>query len=132
MPSLDLNPEIVRFIIDKVHEFHSREDVTFPEEDEAEAVNEDLLEQFTADYASDPYYQELAAAIDNLEPEQQMTVVALMWVGRGDYSLDEWEDVLQAARDGWTDHTADYLVGTPLLADYLAEGLAQIETADDD
>jgi hypothetical protein len=36
MPSLDLNPEIVQFVIDKVHEFHSREDVTFPEEAEVE------------------------------------------------------------------------------------------------
>lgn len=132
MPALNLNPEVIQFIIDKVHEFHSREDVIVPEEDEAEAINEDLAEQFTADYASDPYYQELASAIDNLEPEQQMTVVALMWVGRGDYSLDEWDDVLQAAREGWTERTADYLVGTPLLADYLAEAMAQLDTEDDD
>jgi hypothetical protein len=39
MPSLDLNPEIVQFVIDKVHEFHSREDVTFPEEAEVEVLS---------------------------------------------------------------------------------------------
>ena len=132
MPSLDLNPEIVRFIIDKVHEFHSREDVTFPEEDEAQAVNEDLAQQFATDFAGDPYYQELSTTIDDLEPDQQMTLVALMWVGRGDYSLGEWEEALDFAEEAWTDHTAEYLIGTPLLADYLAEALQQFETEGDD
>jgi hypothetical protein len=119
MPVLDLNPDIVRFVIDKVHEFHSREDVTFPEEDEVQAVNEDLAEQFATDFAGDPYYQELMTTIGE---------VALMWVGRGDYALEEWDEALKFAEENWTDHTADYLVGTPLLADYLAEGLQQFET----
>jgi len=132
MPSLDLNPEIVRFIIDKVHEFHSREDVTFPEEDEAQAVNEDLAQQFATDFAGDPYYQELSTTIDDLEPDQQMTLVALMWVGRGDYLLAEWEEALEYAEEAWTEHTAEYLVGTPLLADYLAEALQQFETEAED
>ena len=128
MPVLDLNPDIVRFVIDKVHEFHSREDVTFPEEDEVEVVNEDLAEQFATDFAGDPYYQELTTTINDLEPDQQMSLVALMWVGRGDYDLEEWDEALKFAEENWTDHTADYLVGTPLLADYLAEGLQQFET----
>ncbi len=128
MPALDLNPDIVQFVIDKVHEFHTREDVTFPEEDEAEAVNEDLAEQFATDFAGDPYYQELKTTIDDLEPDQQMSLVALMWVGRGDYALEEWDEALKFAEESWTDHTAEYLVGTPLLADYLAEGLQQFET----
>lgn len=131
MPSLDLNPDIVRFVIDKVHEFHSREDVTFPDEDEVEAVDEDWTEQFATDFAGDPYYQELTTAIDDLEPDQQMTLVALMWVGRGDYSLAEWEEALAFAEETWTEHTAEYLVGTPLLADFLAEGLQEFETEDE-
>ena len=132
MPSLDLNPEIVRFIIDKVHEFHSREDVTFPEENEVEAVNEDLADQFATDYAGDPYYQDLTTTIDDREPDQQMMLVALMWVGRGDYLLEEWNEALKFAEETWTDHTAEYLVGTPLLADFLAEGLQQFETEGED
>ena len=132
MPSLELNPEIVRFIIDKVREFHSREDVTFPEENEAEAINEDLAQQVATDFAGDPYYQELSTTIDDLEPDQQMTLVALMWVGRGDYSLGEWEEALEYAEEAWTEHTAEYLVGTPLLADYLAEALQLFETETED
>ena len=132
MPALDLNPEIVQFVIDKVHEFHSREDVTFPEENEAEAVNEDLAEQFATDFAGDPYYQELTTTIDDLEPDQQMSLVALMWVGRGDYELEEWDEALKFAEETWTPRTAEYLVGTALLADYLAEGLQQFETEVDE
>jgi hypothetical protein len=131
MPSLDLNPEIVQFVIDKVHEFHSREDVTFPDDDEVEALNEDWTDQFATDFAGDPYYQELATTINDLEPDQQMTLVALMWVGRGDYALEEWDEALKFAEETWTDRTAEYLVGTPLLADYLAEGLQQFETEGD-
>ena len=128
MPALDLNPDIVRFVIDKVHEFHSREDVTFPEEDEVEAVNEDLAEQFATDFAGDPYYQELKTTIEDLEPDQQQLLVALMWVGRGDFSTEEWSDAVKHAENSWNDHTADYLIGTAMVADYLAEGLEQLET----
>jgi hypothetical protein len=50
-------------------------------------------------------------------------VVAVMWVGRGDYEPDEWEEVLQQAEEQSTPWTADYLIAHPLLPHYLAEGL---------
>jgi hypothetical protein len=50
--------------------------------------------------------------------------VALMWLGRGDYDLEEWEDALEQARESWSAHTAEYLIATPLVADYLEEGLS--------
>ena len=85
----------------------------------------------TTDYSSDPFYQELKVMIDDLEPDQQMMLVALMWVGRGDYSVEEWDDAMEFAEENWTDHTAEYLIGTSLLADYLAEGLEAFATAED-
>lgn len=129
MPELELNRETVDFLIDKAHEFHSREEVTFPEE--PESANEDLAQQMAADYSSDPYYGELKSTIEDLEPDQQVSLVALMWVGRGDYSLEEWGDAIQHAEDSWNDHTADYLIGTSLLADYLAEGLEAFDGGED-
>ncbi len=59
-----------------------------------------------------------------------MSLVALMWIGRGDFSIEDWTAALQNAEESWTDHTADYLIGTSLLADYLAEGLQQFETSE--
>jgi hypothetical protein len=128
MAELELNRDIVRLIIDKAHEFHSREDVTFP--DEPESIDIEWAQQVAPGYSTDPYYQEFCGIVDDLEPDQQMSLVSLMWLGRGDYSFDEWDEALKYAEETWTDHTADYLIGTSLLADYLDEGLEQFETAE--
>ena len=131
MPEIELNTETVRKIVDMVHAFHAQDDVILPDEREEDAINEDVLMQFATDFGSDPYYQELKTTIDDLEPDQQMTLVALMWVGRGDYTLDEWDDAMEFAEESWTDHTAEYLLGTPLLSDYLQEALELLETEED-
>lgn len=130
MTEFELNRDTVQFVIDKAHEFHARDDVSFP--DEPEAADEYWSTQNETDFGTDPYYRELKTTIDDLEPDQQMSLVALMWLGRGDYTLDEWSDALRQAEESWTDHTADYLIGTSLLADYLAEGLQQFDTAEQD
>ena len=127
MAEFDLNRDTVQFIIDKSHEFHARDDVTFP--DEPEVADEFWSSLVTADYGGDIYYQELKTAINNLEPEQQISLVALMWIGRGDFSITEWNEALRNGGESWNDHTADYLIGTTLLADYLAEGLQQVDQA---
>jgi hypothetical protein len=107
---LNLNEETVRFIIDKAHEFQML----------GEGTADDSIE------GRDPAYAELKATIDDLEPDQQISLVSLMWLGRGDYAVDEWEEALADARERWNERTADYLIGTPLLADYLTEGLDQL------
>ena len=126
MQELELNRDTVQFLIDTVHEFHSREDVMFPEE--PESANEDWSRQMAIDYGGDPYYVELKSTIEDLEPDQQISLVALMWLGRGNYTLDRWDTALEQAEYSWNDHTADYLIGTSLLADYLAEGLEIFRT----
>jgi len=128
MVELELNRDTIQFIIDKAHEFHARDDVTFP--DEPQAVDEEWVKQVATDFGDDPYYQELKSTIEDLEPDQQVSLVSLMWLGRGDYSLDEWDEAIEYGEDTWTEHTADYLIGTSLLADYLEEGLEQFEAGD--
>ena len=59
-----------------------------------------------------------------------MTLVALMWVGRGDFSMDEWDDAFKEAEQNWNENTAEYLLGTPMLSDYLAEAIDQLEFAE--
>ena len=49
-----------------------------------------------------------------------------MWVGRGDFSSDEWEAAVSQAEESWTENTAEYLVSVSMLSDYLAEGLEQL------
>jgi hypothetical protein len=120
---LDLNPETVQFIIERAREFQVREEPGAPEEPDPADWSSELL----ATYAEDPIFQELKATIEDLEPDQQVSVVALMWLGRGDYTADEWSSALRRAGESWNERTAEYLIGTPLLADYLAEGLEQLE-----
>ena len=50
--------------------------------------------------------------------------MALMWLGRGDYEFDDWDQALKYAREAEGVSTSDYLIATPLLADYLMEGLS--------
>ena len=129
MAEIDLNRETIRFLIERVREFQTRDDIDF--DDEPDVDEDDWSGEVAVNVATDPYYQELKTTIEDLEPDQQVTLVAVMWVGRGDYSLDEWDEALQFAEETWTENTAEYLVGTPLLADYLAEGLQQFETDGD-
>jgi len=120
---IELNPDNVRFIIQKAREFQvegDTEDVESPEDLEDLAA----LEAHEADLDEDLSEDELTAAIEDLEPDQQISLVALMWLGRGDYEVEEWVQALEDARDAWNNRTARYLIGTPQLADYLEEGLA--------
>lgn len=112
---LNLSLDTVRFIIDKAHEFQMLR---------ADEVEDSLEER-------DPSYAELKTTIEDLEPDQQIGLVALIWLGRGDYGPEEWERALVDARASWNERTADYVIGMPLLADYLEEGLEQLnELAD--
>ena len=86
--------------------------------------------QVLANHSGDMTYQELRNIINDLEPDQQTQLVALMWLGRGDFSDEEWEDALEQAGDNWNNRTAEYLLATPLLADYLEEGLSMMKRDD--
>lgn len=118
---LDLNPDTVCFLIARARVFHSKEGVVIP--DIADSPADDWGRQVLADHSDDSVFQEFKSTIEDLEPDQQQAVVALMWLGRGEFETDEWGDALEEARDSWTSSTAEYLIGHPQLADHLLEGL---------
>lgn len=118
---LELNPETVCFLITKAKEFHAKEEVVIPEV--PLSPSEDWARQVLADHLDDPVFQEFTATVDDLEPDQQEALVALMWVGRGDYDKEQWDTACSDARSRRTPRTAEYLLATPLVAAYLEEGL---------
>jgi hypothetical protein len=66
----------------------------------------------------------LATFIEELNEDEQAALVALAWVGRGDYEPDQWEEAVAMAKErGAGTSTADYLIQMDLAADLLAEGL---------
>lgn len=122
-PELAVNPDVVCRLIDLAREFHAQEQVVIP--DEPGGPEDDWPTQVLASHAGDPTLEEFRYIVEDLEPDQQQQVVALLWLGRGDYELDEWQDALDYAADAWNTATADYLISHPMLADYLTEGLDQ-------
>lgn len=83
---------------------------------------EEVLER-AEHYVDDPAYIELVDFIDSLNEDEQVNLVALAWIGRGDYSADELDAAREAAREAHNDHAGEYLLGIPLLSDYLEEAL---------
>jgi len=120
---LDVNPETVCRLIELARVFHAQEGVVIPEE--PDNPSGDYPAQILAGHSGDPTLSEFRNIISDLEPDQQQQVVALLWLGRGDFTLDEWAEAVEEAADNWNERTADYLVAHPLLSDYLSDGLDQ-------
>jgi len=118
---LNVNSETVCGLIELAREFHAQEQVTFPEE--PANASGDWAMQVLASHAGDATYEEFKTIVDDLEPDQQQEVIALLWLGRGDFDADEWGEALEEASDSWNTRTAEYLIAHPLLPDYLTEGL---------
>jgi hypothetical protein len=127
---LQISPDIVCFIILKANAFDAKVDVIEP--DPGPNPSSDDLREVIEDDEEDADYTELKAAIDSLNEDEQIDLVALTWLGRGDFTKDEWEAARQTATDARSDHTAAYLLGIPLLGDYLEEALSQLDYSCED
>jgi hypothetical protein len=118
---LQTDLEKICFIVVKAREYDVPEDVV--EDDPGSNPTDEGDRMVLAAYPDDPTYEELKTFIDNLNEDEQAELVALVWLGRGDYNAREWSTALKEARSRHTGSTADYLLGEPLLADLIEEGL---------
>lgn len=66
---------------------------------------------------------ELRGLIDALSEAERHHLVALMWIGRDSFGVDELDEAIETAQAEATTPTADYLIGTPHFADHLETGL---------
>ena len=123
--------ERLAFIIVKAREF----DAEVPIEPDAATGSDppdDDERQVLLDTPDNPTEQELRDAIDGLGIPERQELLALMWLGRGDYDAGSWPEALRQARDADIASPTDYLVGTPLLGDYLEEGASTLGLALED
>lgn len=120
---LEVNPETVCRLMEVARGFHAQEEVVIDEE--PGDPGDDFPTRMLAGHAGDTALDEFRNIVADLEPDQQLQIVALLWLGRGDFTLEEWSEALEQAADNWNERTADYLIAHPLLPDYLAEGLDQ-------
>jgi hypothetical protein len=121
-PALTIPIDVVSFIATKAKEFDAKEGDSDPDSgsNPTDDADRDVLE----DKPDDTVQQELTDYINGLNDDQQIELVALAWLGRGTFDLDEWDEALETARNEHNKRTAQYLLGLPLLGDYLEEGLA--------
>lgn len=94
-----------------------------PSDDDGSNEADDMMRGVLADRADDPVADQIASLVDDLNIDQQIELVALFWVGRGSFDRSEWREALAEARRAHTPHTAQYLLGQPLLSDHLLAGL---------
>ncbi|MDP6389090.1 MAG: DUF3775 domain-containing protein [Alphaproteobacteria bacterium] len=118
----NLNPEKVFYIIVKARGFDVKVDPL--ESNPGTVASNDDDRDVLEDFADDATFDELTGAIDALNEDEVIELVALTWTGRGDYTADQWPDAVAEARRAHNDRTAAYLTGIPLLGDYLEEGLS--------
>jgi hypothetical protein len=124
IPTLAISPEKVCFVVVKAREFDVKDVVSNP--DEGSNASDDAMVSVLEDRADDPVAQELRGFIGALTLDEQVDLVTLTWLGRGDGSLEDWDQLRAEALGAHNNRTASYLLGTPLLADYLEEGLSQL------
>lgn len=118
---LGISLEAVATIVDHVRALQGKEE-TDPEQATEDENSEAALLQDTPD---DMTEDSLRAFITELNEDEQASLIALAWTGRGDYGPDEWDEAraLAVERNEGRD-TADYLLAMDNLGDLLAEGVA--------
>ncbi len=131
MAGLDISPTKVGFIIIKAREYDGKVAAW----DDSKTSDHDA-ESILEDFSDDATRAELKTFIADLNEDEQASLVALAWIGRGSYGPDELDEALETARAERVNPTEDYLLGIPMLADYLEEGLDRlgysVEDAEDD
>jgi Protein of unknown function (DUF3775) len=121
---LSLHPEFLRTLILKLRALMAQEELVSPDsgsnpsDDEGPAVLQDSPDNLLR--------TELEAEIEDLEPDQQAELVALMWIGRGDMEPEEWDEAVELAAERHDGPTAAYLLAHPHVADHLDEGLDRL------
>src|SRR5436309_9577855 len=122
MPELAIAADKVGFLIEKAREFDVKQADSDP--DSGSNGADDNMIDVLEDNGDDPVAREITGLINAMSVDEQIDLVALMRLGRGDGTIDDWAELRREAAEGHNRRTARYLMGEPLLGDYLAEGLA--------
>ena len=124
LPELNISPEKVCYLVIKAREFDAKVEPVEP--DPGSNPGDSGVREILEDYADDPTFAELHTAIDDLNDDEVIDLIALAWLGRGDFAKDEWGEARTLARERHRRRSADYLLGMPALGDYLEEGLTAL------
>ena len=120
-PMPEINPEKVCFVAQKARELLSEDEGVRPD---ASNPTDDEERVALTDAADRPNRRQLVEFIDGLDVDEAAALVALVWIGRGDFEPGDWRSAVAAAKDRREAPAARYLLGIPLLPDYLEDALS--------
>jgi hypothetical protein len=123
MPTLSISSEKVCYLIVKAREFDVQD--LQPDPDPASNASDDRMIDVLEDHADNPVAQEIKVFIAEMSEEEKADLMAMMQLGRGDGTMEDWEAMRDQSFREHSDRVAAYLMGQPLLSDYLEEGLSQ-------
>jgi hypothetical protein len=119
MPELQIAAEKIGWLILKARAFDSKVAPSIDADDASDDDESELVDN----RPSDSDVAEIIGFVRGLNEDEETDLVALAWVGRGTFDIEDWQEARQTARSERSTRTERYLLGMPLLADYLAEGL---------
>jgi hypothetical protein len=123
MPNLSISSEKVCFLIVKAREFDVQDVDT--ELEEGSNPSDDREIDVLEDEPDNPVAQEIRMFIAELGEDEKADLIGLVRLGRGDGTMDEWSAMRSEGHREHAGRIAAYLMGEPLLSDYLEEGLSQ-------
>ena len=121
MAGLEISSDKIGFVILKAREMAAKVAAW-----DDGATSDHDAESILEDFSDDATQAELKEFIRDLNEDEQASLVALAWIGRGSFAPEELDEAVATARAERTNRTEDYLLGMPLLPDYLEEGLDRL------
>jgi hypothetical protein len=130
---LTIDPDTVRLFILKAkaisaalnHEYEAGNEHEIELDDQSRDAHhhDGLAEEEVEDLTE----RELRALINDLNVDEAAELIAMAWIGRGDFDIKEWDNAVAEARQrGAGRRASGYLLGMPMLGDWLEEGLEAI------
>jgi hypothetical protein len=121
---LDISTEKVAHVIVRAREYDAK--VGSWDDPTENNFRDDGLDTVLESLSDGTTRNALAEFIGELNEDEQASLVALAWIGRGSFSPEELNEAIATAKAQHVNKTEDYLLGMPLLADFLEEGLEKL------
>lgn len=128
--NLTIEPDTVRMLIQKVRavadgiedpfEDGAENEIEFDVDSLSDTHQHDgLAEEETIDMSA----QEVRALLGDMNIDESADLVAIAWIGRGDFEPSDFAGARKRAQERAVGPTPEYLLGMSLLPDYLEAGL---------
>jgi Protein of unknown function (DUF3775) len=128
MVELSLSPDYIGLLAVKMRAVQGREGLSDPDSG-SNPIDDNMIDTLE-DTPDDLSREEVREEIQGLGPRPQAELVALLWTGRGDAEPEEWEATVDLASQSRDTPTPHYLLGQPLVAEYILDGLEKLGIPD--